>query len=82
MRGTFLSPSAGIASRAPLIRPLPVHSGKTALTIQLCLNHFIEAYDPTIEVRLPSVLGSLTLQDSVRPRVCRPPDIRSIANTP
>jgi len=23
--------------------------GKTALTIQLCLNHFIEAYDPTIE---------------------------------
>lgn len=23
--------------------------GKTALTIQLCLNHFIETYDPTIE---------------------------------
>jgi len=23
--------------------------GKTALTIQLCLNHFIENYDPTIE---------------------------------
>lgn len=23
--------------------------GKTALTIQLCLNHFIESYDPTIE---------------------------------
>ncbi|KAI7871572.1 small GTPase superfamily [Spinellus fusiger] len=23
--------------------------GKTALTIQLCLNHFVETYDPTIE---------------------------------
>lgn len=23
--------------------------GKTALTIQLCLNHFVESYDPTIE---------------------------------
>ncbi|KAI8589317.1 small G-protein Ras2 [Geranomyces variabilis] len=23
--------------------------GKTALTIQLCLNHFLETYDPTIE---------------------------------
>jgi len=23
--------------------------GKTALTIQLCLNHFVEQYDPTIE---------------------------------
>jgi GTPase KRas protein len=23
--------------------------GKTALTIQLCLSHFVETYDPTIE---------------------------------
>lgn len=47
-------------------------SGKTALTIQLCLNHFIEAYDPTIEVRLSSAPGSLTSQDSVRPLLCSP----------
>ncbi|KAH8923107.1 small G-protein Ras2 [Atractiella rhizophila] len=32
--------------------------GKTALTIQLCLNHFIETYDPTIEdsYRKPAVI--------------------------
>jgi len=32
--------------------------GKTALTIQLCLNHFIETYDPTIEdsYRKPCVI--------------------------
>lgn len=23
--------------------------GKTALTLQMCLNHFVETYDPTIE---------------------------------
>ncbi|KAF2807514.1 ras-domain-containing protein [Mytilinidion resinicola] len=27
--------------------------GKTALTIQLCLNHFVETYDPTIEDSYP-----------------------------
>ncbi|KAJ2237099.1 RAS2 protein [Coemansia sp. RSA 455] len=26
-----------------------VPAGGTALTIQLCLNHFVETYDPTIE---------------------------------
>lgn len=35
--------------------------GKTALTIQLCLNHFIETYDPTIEdsYRKPAVIDNL-----------------------
>lgn len=30
--------------------------GKSALTIQLIQNHFVDEYDPTIEVRLVSVL--------------------------
>lgn len=28
--------------------------GKSALTIQLIQNHFVDEYDPTIEVGLPS----------------------------
>lgn len=30
--------------------------GKSALTIQLIQNHFVDEYDPTIEVRLHKVL--------------------------
>lgn len=30
--------------------------GKSALTIQLIQNHFVDEYDPTIEVRLVCVL--------------------------
>lgn len=35
--------------------------GKSALTIQLIQNHFVDEYDPTIEVSLPGsclLLGS------------------------
>lgn len=30
--------------------------GKSALTIQLIQNHFVDEYDPTIEVRFKNVL--------------------------
>lgn len=30
--------------------------GKSALTIQLIQNHFVDEYDPTIEVRCKNVL--------------------------
>lgn len=36
--------------------------GKSALTIQLIQNHFVDEYDPTIEVRLVSVLRGRVLQ--------------------
>ncbi|KAI9832972.1 MAG: Ras GTPase ras2 [Phylliscum demangeonii] len=44
--------SRSLAGKATLYKLVVLGDGgvgKTALTIQLCLNHFIETYDPTIE---------------------------------
>lgn len=37
--------------------------GKSALTIQLIQNHFVDEYDPTIEVNLVLILCVLLMQD-------------------
>ena len=46
-RAVPLAPNATMLYRIVVLGDGGV--GKTALTIQLCLNHFVETYDPTIE---------------------------------
>lgn len=47
--------------------------GKSALTIQLIQNHFVDEYDPTIEVRTCVMLNvtNVSLQIIWRTSICR-----------
>lgn len=45
--------------------------GKSALTIQLIQNHFVDEYDPTIEVKkLCGCMYMYSMRESVRAEVC------------